>query len=225
MNQFLTESDLNARLPAWLERVEEFRPRFRHLDPKHSALIVVDMQTEFLACDGLVPLWGGPAILPRVKRMIDCFRNANRPVIYTKHCYYNAEVDGGATGEWWRLDRNSPLLKAGRPQTEIHPDITPRSDEYVLIKQRYSGFFQTNLESLLRKLQIRDVVISGVATNGCCESTAHDAFFRDFHIFFLADGTGGRDEESHVGVLRDIAWLYGTVLTCEDLINQFTKSA
>jgi len=223
MSTFLTETELDAKLPRWLDRVAEFRPRFRHLDPKRSALIVVDMQAEFLSCDGLVPLWGGPAILPRLKRIIKCFRAANRPVIYTKHCYFNAEVDGGATGERWGLDRNSPLLKAGRPQTEIHPDVAPQPGEYVVVKQRYSGFFQTNLEALLRKLQIRDVVISGVATNSCCESTAHDAFFRDFHIFFLADGNGGPDEESHVGVLRDIAWIYGTVLTCEDLTNQFTK--
>lgn len=224
MKKYLTEPELDLLLPKWMEQLDDFRDRFRQIDVKHSALLVVDMQKEFLLDEGLLPVWGGPAILSRLKSVIDAYRNEKLPVLHTKHCYYNAEVDGGATGQWWRLDRNSPLLRADRANTEIHPDIAPLNNEYVVTKHRYSGFFATNLESLLRNLAVRDVVIAGVASNCCCESTAHDAFFRDFHVFFLSDGTGGSDESSHIAALRDIAWTYGTVLTCADLIDQIERS-
>jgi nicotinamidase-related amidase len=223
MKDYLTELELELLLPKWMEQLDDFRTRFRQIDVKRSALVVVDMQKEFLLEDGLLPVWGGPAVLPRLKRVIDVFRKANLPVLHTKHCYYNAEIDGGATGLWWQLDRNSPLLRADRANTEIHPDIAPQTNEYVVTKHRYSGFFATNLEALLRSLQVRDVVIAGVASNCCSEATAHDAFFRDFQVFFLADGNGGSDEASHIAVLRDIAWTYGTVLTCGDLIDQLER--
>jgi nicotinamidase-related amidase len=217
---YLREHELDQRLPVWMEAVREFSDRFRELRAEQSALVVVDMQTEFFPPDGLVPLWGGPAIVPRLKRLIATFRSCGRPVIYTKHFYVDAEVDGGATGEWWRLTRDSSFLKAGQPNVEIHPELAPVEGEYVVEKHRYSGFFSTNLDSLLRAFVIKDVVIAGVASNCCCEATAHDALFRDFHVFFLADGTGGSDEASHVAVLRDIAWTYGTIVTCDQVSSQ-----
>jgi len=223
MSEYLSESELDIRLPEWMEQVQEFSDNFRELDPDQSALVVVDMQKEFLVEDAMVPVWGGPAILPRLGRLIDTFRQNGQPVIYTKHCYYNAEVDGGATAEWWGLDEDSDYLKAGRSKTEIHPKIAPREDEYVITKQRYSGFHNTNLAALLRKYGARDVVIAGAASNCCCEATAHDALFNDFHVFFLADGTGGSDERGHVATLRDIAWTYGTVLTCADVTKKFEE--
>lgn len=223
MSEYLSESELDTRLPEWMEQVQEFSDNFRDLDPDQSALVVVDMQKEFLVDGAMVPVWGGPAILPRLSRLIDTFRHHDQPVIYTKHSYYNPEIDGGTTGEWWKLKKDSKFLKAGRSKTEIHPQIAPRDDEYVVTKQRYSGFHNTNLAALLRKYGVRDVVIAGAASNCCCEATAHDALFNDFHVFFLADGTGGSDERGHVATLRDIAWTYGTVLTCADVTETFEK--
>jgi ureidoacrylate peracid hydrolase len=224
MNDFLTEAELDARLPQWAAKVGEYKDRFRTLDPRKAALVVVDMQNEFLTDTGMIPVWGGPAIIRRLAELMAAFRRAGRPVIHTRHCYRNPEIDAGATGQWWKLDRNSRLLNVNSPGSEIHPALTPQQDEYVIVKQRYSGFFATNLDSLLRMFDVRDVVVAGVASNCCCEATAHDAFFRDYHVFFLADGTGGSDEASHVAVLRDIAWTYGTVLTCAKVADQLERS-
>lgn len=223
MAKFLTEQKLDTLVPKWTQRLRQFASRFQPLRVSESALIVVDMQLDFLQKEGQMPLWGGPVIVPRVKRAIEVFRKCGRPVIYTKHCYRNPEKDGGATAEWQCLDRNSLLLREGMPHTEIHPDVAPVPDDYIIVKQRYSGFFATNLESILRGFKVRDVVIAGVASNACCQTTAHDAFFRDFHVFFLSDGTGGSDESAHIATLRDIAWLYGTVFTVAELTTQMQR--
>lgn len=222
MTHFMTEVELKGALPQWVAAVYEFGRNARSIRPHYSALIVVDMQREFLVEDGGMPLWGGPAIIPRLGALICTFRERERPVLYTQHCYRNPETDGGATAEFQRLNKSSMLLREGAPNTEVHPDIRPRPDDYVIKKQRYSGFFSTPLESILRGFDVKDVVIGGVASNCCCAATAHDAFFRDFHVFFLADGTGASDEQAHISTLRDIAWTYGTVLTVEQVREQIT---
>ncbi len=221
--QFLSELELETLLPTWMHGVEEFKFRFRSLDLSRSALLIIDMQNEFLLNDGILPTWGGPAVIPRLKRLIDLYRKLERPVIFTQHCYYNPEIDGGTTAEWWRMDRNSPVLKVGLPGTEIHTDLSPLSTDIVIKKHRYNAFHDTNLESILRRFDVRDVIIGGVSSNCCCEATAHEALFRDFHIFVLADGCGGSDEMSHAAFLRDIALYYGTILTCEELMRQLGK--
>ncbi len=219
MSRFLHESELENHLSVWMESVREFSPRFRRLEPEHAALLVIDMQNEFLAEDGLLPTWGGPAVLPRVSRLMESFRRRNRPVIYTRHCYFNPSVDGGTTAEWWGMKDDSPILNAALPSSAIHKSIAPKEGETVIAKHRYSAFHATNLESILRNQGVRDVAICGVATNCCCEATAHDALFRDFHIFFLADGCGASDDAAHIATLRDIACFYGTVLTCKELAD------
>lgn len=223
MNKFLEETELNTKLPKWMEEILEFKSKFREVDIKKSCLIVVDMQDEFLTSEGLLPVWGGRAIIPRLKNLIGLFRNQEQPVIYTKHSYSIPEIDGGTTAEWWKLTRNSLLLRTDSPNTRINKELAPLKGEYIINKQRYSGFFNTNLDALVGRFGVRDIVIAGVASNCCCEATAHDALFRNFHVFFLADGTGGSDELAHISVLRDIAWTYGTVLTVADLTNKFNK--
>lgn len=220
MNVFLSPQQLDMRLPDWMRAVAEFRSRFRAIDLARSALLVIDMQNDFLLPDGMLATWGGPAIVPRVKETITAYRTTGRPVIYTRHCYHNPDIDGGTTAEWWRMGKDSPVLNSRMPGSQIHAGIAPAAGDTVIDKHRYNAFHATNLESILRRFNTRDVIIGGVASNCCCEATAHDALFRDFHVFFLADGCGGSDEAAHIATLRDIACFYGTILTCEELINQ-----
>lgn len=217
MSKFLSESELNNLLPQWMQDLEEFRSRFRKIDISQSVLLVIDMQNDFLLEDGLLATWGGPVVVPRLQKTIEVYRHTGRPVIFTRHCYSNPELDGGATAEWWGMDRDSPVLNIDLPGSQIHADIAPREGDPVIVKHRYNAFHESNLESILKRFQTRDVIISGVASNCCCEATAHEAFFRDYHIFFLADGCGGSNESAHIATLRDIAFFYGTVLTCDEL--------
>jgi nicotinamidase-related amidase len=88
-----------------------------------------------------------------------------------------------------------------------------------LQKKRYSAFFQTDLEKFLQLKGIKDLIISGVMTNLCCETTARDAFMRDYRVFFLIDGTATGRSEFHIATLKNLGFGFAYLLTCDELIK------
>jgi nicotinamidase-related amidase len=118
--------------------------------------------------------------------------------------------------EWWW----EGMCLEGSPESEIHPDIAPLADEKVILKHRYSAFYNTDLETVLRCLNIEDLVITGLMTNMCCESTARDAYFRDIRVFFPADATGTVNEKMHLASLLNLAFGFAFVTTTGDIITQ-----
>jgi len=103
---------------------------------------------------------------------------------------------------------------------KIHKALTPRPQEKVIYKHRYSAFYNTDLEITLRCLKITDLVICGIMTNLCCETTARDAFMRDYRVFFLLDATGTTDEELHLSTLRNVAFGFAYVTKTEDILRK-----
>jgi len=95
--------------------------------------------------------------------------------------------------------------------------------EKVVFKHRYSAFYNTDLETVLRCLKVEDLVISGIMTNMCCESTARDAYYRDYRVFFPADGNGSVNEEMHLASLLNLAFGFAYVTTCDAIVNQLTN--
>jgi nicotinamidase-related amidase len=91
----------------------------------------------------------------------------------------------------------------------------------VIFKHRYSAFYNTDLETVLRCLHVEDLVITGIMTNMCCESTARDAYFRDYRVFFPADGSGSINEEMHLASLLNLAFGFAQVTTAEGLLQEF----
>jgi isochorismate hydrolase len=91
-------------------------------------------------------------------------------------------------------------------------------EEKIIIKRRYSGFFQTDLECTLRNLGMEQVVICGVLTHVCPYATAFDAFSRDFGVYYAADGTASLNRELHIAALRNIAGWCGHVMQVKDIL-------
>lgn len=184
------------------------------LEIANPALLVLDMQNEFLLETGQMPVWGGPAVIPRVKDLINAFRTARLPVIFTRHLCIEPYRHRGELKVMDGVANPATFLRDGYPGAEIHSDLRPLQNEYVITKYRYSAFYDTPLDTLLHVNQVADVVITGVATNICCEATAHDAFFRGYRVIFTIDGTGGTDESAHLATLRNLKLAYprlGTV--------------
>ena len=107
----------------------------------------------------------------------------------------------------------------GTPESKIYKDIAPLEKEKVITKHRYSAFYNTDLETILRCLGIEDLVISGVLTNMCCESTTRDAYYRDYRVFFPADGTGTINEEMHLASLLNLAYGFAYVTTTKEILD------
>jgi len=215
MEPYVTEDTVAAKGKKWLEHIAPFNTHAIQLNREKAALLVIDMQYFFL--DPASPSYtcGGPAILPKLQKVIHAFRQANRPVIYTRHVHHPDYLDAGIMAWWWE-----GMCKEGTPESEIHQDIAPRPNEKVIFKHRYSAFYNTDLETVLRSLKVEELVVAGIMTNMCCESTARDAYFRDYRVFFLADGTGSVTEEMHLASLLNVAFGFAWVTDVDTVTAQ-----
>ena len=215
MESYVTPESLEARTHLWLEKIAPFNQHQMQLSKEKAALLVIDMQRFFLDPASPTFTCGGLAILPTIKRLIKVFRKANRPVIYTRHVHHPDRLDAGIMEWWWK-----GMCLEGSPESEVHDDIVPLPNEKVILKHRYSAFYNTDLETVLRCLKIEDLVVSGIMTNLCCESTARDAYYRDYKVFFLADATGSINEEMHVASLLNLAFGFAFVTTADSVTQR-----
>jgi ureidoacrylate peracid hydrolase len=219
MRPYVTSETLDEKTAEWLDKIAPFNRHPIELNVKNAALLVVDMQKFFLDPTSPTFTVGGEAILPNVKRLIETFRNARRPVIFTKHAHHPNMMDIGIMGWWWR-----GMCVEGSVESEIHDDIAPEPEEKVILKHRYSAFYNTDLETILRCCGIEDIVICGIMTNLCCESTARDAYFRDYRVFFPADGTGATCEEMHLASLLNLAYGFANIVRTGEIISQISRA-
>ena len=180
------------------------------LNSAKAALLVIDMQKFFLDPASPTYTCGGMAIIPKIKQLIAAFRQQGLPVIFTRHVHHPDLMDAGIMAWWWE-----GMCVEGSAESEIHPDLEPLPNEKVISKHRYSAFYNTDLETILRCLGIEDLVIAGIMTNMCCESTARDAYYRDYRVHFPADGTGSIHEEMHLASLLNLAFGFAWVTTAD----------
>ena len=215
MNPYVTAASLADKTALWLKKLEPFNEHRMQLEQDKAALVVIDMQKYFLDPASPTFTCGGTAVLPTVRRLITTFRKANRPIIYTRHVHHPDRLDAGIMGWWWE-----GMCLEGTPESEVHDDLAPLAHDKVVLKHRYSAFYNTDLETILRCLMIEDLVITGIMTNMCCESTARDAYYRDYRVFFCADATGSINEEMHLASLLNLAYGFAYVTTADDIIGR-----
>jgi len=215
MQPYVTAERMPKQAAIWLDKIKPFNSHHMKLDRLKAALMVIDMQKFFLDPDSPTFTCGGLAILPNLRKLVTAFRQAGRPVIFTKHVHHPDKLDAGIMSWWWE-----GMCIEGSPESEIHHELAPLSGEKVVLKHRYSAFYNTDLETILRCLKIEDIVISGVMTNMCCESTARDAYYRDYRVFFTADATGSINEEMHLASLLNLAFGFACVTTAGKIIGQ-----
>lgn len=219
MKPYVTEDNLPEKTALWLEKIAPFNTHQMTLDIEHAALLVIDMQKFFLDPESKTFTSGGPPILPNIKKLIEAFRAADSPVIFTKHVHHADGIDAGIMAWWWE-----GMCIEGSRESEVSEEIAPLPHEKQVLKHRYSSFYNTDLETILRCQHIRDVVICGIMTNMCCETTARDAYQRDYRVFFPADATGSIVEEMHVASLLNLALGFAYVNTTDEIVSQIQNS-
>ena len=197
--------------------VQPYRSRHREeryaFSPERSALMVIDMQRYFLDDDSHAYLPTGKAVMDNVGKIVASFRKLDRPVIFTRHALLDDE-DAGIMDRWW-----NDTLRQNDPMSEIVPELKPMDEDDVLRKTRYSAFVGTDLDSRLRSAKVESVVITGVMTHLCCESTARDAFMRDYEVYVVVDGTASSEDELHVSSLRTLTDGFAIPVTTEEVLR------
>jgi ureidoacrylate peracid hydrolase len=161
--------------------------------PEKTAMLVVDMQNDFVQEGAPIEIPRARAMVPRLNRLLDVCRAHKILVIYIHHVIRGGNIDAGRLADHHAAIRNNKALIEGTPNVEIYEGLKLHPGDLMVSKPRYSAFYGTDLEAILRSKGIDTLIISGTVTNVCCDSTARDAFSRDYKVIFLSDGTATRD--------------------------------
>lgn len=201
---------------------------------RHTALIVVDMQNDFCDANGALARAGSDpgliqAMAPRLRRLLGEARRSGIPIVHVR-TEHSAWTDSAA----WIGRHHGQVRRVCYPGSwgaAYYAGFEPITDEgrqpgrheFVVTKHRYSGFVGTELDLVLRSQNIRTVVMTGEATNVCVESTARDAFMRDYRVAFVSDCTASTLQAAHDATLFTIDRHFGTVVSGDDIINAWQR--
>ena len=183
------------------------------LNKTSTAILVVDMLNDFLKPGGKMVLEGGGVLIPPMRRLLTQARKAGLPVVYVN--------DSHRPGlrEDREFKKRSEHCIEDTWGAAVIDEIKPKKKDFVVLKHRFSGFYDTDLDLTLKDLCIDTVIVMGVVTNICVRSTIHDAFFRGYRVLVPRDcvmATGEREQESS---LYDIETHFGDVTTSAKLIR------
>jgi ureidoacrylate peracid hydrolase len=188
--------------------------------PAHTAVIVIDVQQEFFAAGGVIELMGDDpapmrAMIPRLAGFLEQARGLVRLVVFTKQTYV-PELRSPIVEEH---QVRSGMKRAPNPEAEEFYGLVPAAGDVVLPKNRYSAFVGTPLDTMLRANDIKTLILTGVATNVCVETTARQAYMLDYYVVVPRDLTGGVNETSKEMSLLNIDRYFGEVVDSADALS------
>jgi nicotinamidase-related amidase len=193
----------------WREAIEGLPGSRKPPQPKKPTLLVVDMQRYFLEKGGPAYL-GAEEIIPNVQKLLSAFTKAKYPIFATK--YSSSEFDGPIE-KWW-----ATRLEPDDRWAELDPRICYPEEAEILSKHLYGTFSATDLDSRLRNLGVDAVIICGVMTHLCCETTAREAFQQGYNVYFVADANATSGDDLHNAALITLAHGFAYVLDTEEMI-------
>jgi bifunctional isochorismate lyase/aryl carrier protein len=214
---YFTSKSIHEKSWEMLQELKRYR-KGRKIDLKtgHAALLILDMQRFFLDEISHAHIPSASAIVQKVKNLMNVFLKNKLPVILTRHL--NTEKDANLMGKWWK-----DLITEENPLSEIIPELE-YSNAIVIKKTQYDAFYRTPLENLLKKKEITQIVITGVMTHICCETTSRSAFVRGFEVFFTIDGTATYDKDFHRATLLNLSHGFAVPVLCEEIKEQLGAS-
>ncbi len=201
---------------------------FDDLDPAHTALVVIDMQSAFCAPGGPAEVVTSCRIFEPINKLTQELRALNVPVIWVLHA--NSRIAGRSD---WELFFNTIVADEVRERTleslaekqTVWTDLTTASTDLKLLKNRYSALIlgSSHLERTLRGMGIDTILIAGTKTNVCCESTARDAMMLDFKVVMVEDCCAALSDEEHRGALENIIQQFGDVMTADEVLARLRQ--
>jgi ureidoacrylate peracid hydrolase len=210
------------------------RPESFPMAPSETALIVVDMQNAYASPGGYVDIQGfdvsgAKAVIERIERIIAASRAMGVQVIFFQNGWDAGKKEAGTpdSPNWWKsnalkLMRAEPqldgtLITRGTWDYELVPEMAPQPEDIVLPKPRYSGFYGTQLDQILRARRIRNLVFVGIATNVCVESTLRDAYFLEYFPILIEDAAmPAGPPELHAATVYNVEKFFGWVTSTSD---------
>jgi nicotinamidase-related amidase len=198
---------------------------FHHFDPKRTALLVVDMQNFYVGeIESVV------GIIPNINRIAGEIRALGGLVVWL------GMTAGDAGKSLWRIYHDHfftapkgashrDQLSPGNPGHEFHRDLDVRATDEIVYKSRFSPFIPgaSNLDEILKRRGIDSLIVTGTATNMCCESAARDAMMLDYKVIMISDANAARYLEDHVAGLTSFYQSFGDVRTTDEVLTEVLR--
>jgi ureidoacrylate peracid hydrolase len=217
-----------------VDRVLQRRGRyhlFDQLDPRRTALVVIDMQGTFCAPGAPAEVPTSRGIVEPINALTAELRVLGVPVIWVLHA--NAQVAGKSD---WELFFNYIVADGVRDKTlenlaaakqEVWSELTVAPDDHTVLKNRYSALIagSSQLERMLRGMGIDTILVAGTKTNVCCESTARDAMMLDFKTVMVEDCCAALSDDEHRAALENVIQQFGDVMTANETLARLRGNA
>lgn len=192
------------------------------VNPNNAAVIVIDMQNDFVADDGWAASVGwdpkhNQIAARRTDALLAEARKANVPVVFIQAIYDEIYLGAPMLERNRRRGVEGPRCITGTRGAEFYL-VAPQPGEAIVQKHRYSAFAETELNTVLRHLGVRSLILTGVYTEGCVESTARDGYFLDYYITLVDDCCATTTPEIHQGVLERCDRDWGLVASSHQII-------
>ena len=212
--EYFTETTIGVNAKSMYQKLDgQFDLHKDRLIPHRAALLILDMQNFFHDSKSHAYIPSAKAIIKPIKALANLFIQNNLPVIITRHI--NTKENAKQMDSWWR-----DILTE---DSEFSPLITefdiPQAE--LIIKSQYDAFDNTNLNELLQMNNIKQVIITGVMTHICCETTARSAFVQGYNVFFPIDGTATYNEDFHLASLTNLAHGFANITIIDNLLKAF----
>jgi ureidoacrylate peracid hydrolase len=205
------------------------------IDPKTTALLVIDMTKAYFTQDSPAYLPTAEEILPRLNRLIALCRSKDMMIIYTRPAHRADGSDMGLLALFLPSFRDEKMDQARRDRMELYSGLDVKEGDIVIDKIRFNIFEGTELDLVLRQRGIDTLIIGGVATNTCCDMTAKQASQLNYRVIFLSDGNGARalpkfgggqytPEEVQQFVLSTLASVWAQVASVDEVMAEIQGS-
>jgi ureidoacrylate peracid hydrolase len=191
--------------------------------PARTAMLNIDVQNYFVEA-----AHEGSRVIEGVNRLAHVCRDTGILVIHTRHVFRPDGSNVGLLGEFVPPIRDGTLNEGSEPAA-LHADLVVDPSDVILAKPRFGAFHGTDLEVILRARGVDSVIISGIATNVCCDTTAREANARDIRVFFLSNGTttagrGGDPTEAQQRTLELVGALFAQVLSVDEMVAKIKRA-
>jgi isochorismate hydrolase len=215
---YLSQENHENKIIEWMRMLGPQRDRHRDFvyAPERSLLLVVDMQNYFIEDDAHAFIPVGKFILEKIRSLVGEYYRRNLPVVFTRYCVEKEKTDD-IMYRWW-----DGVILCADPVASLRKELDT-SRGIIIQKPGYSAFFKTEFNQILQEKNISQVVITGVMTHLCCETTAREAFQRGYEVYFAIDGTGTYDEQIHTATLFNLAHGFAVPVTTQELLKVLGK--
>jgi nicotinamidase-related amidase len=204
------------------------------INPKTTAVLAIDLQNCFVE-NSPVAAPDGVRVVERVSGLVRRFREAGSLIVWTRHVVRPDHADVGILGVT-APPVSAGIINEGCRSSALHAAVDLENADIILGKPQFGCFQSTSLDSILRARGIDTVLIGGIATNFCCETTAREAHAREYKVLFLSDGTATFDLPDSKGAriaaadlqrhaLATLAFGFAEVLSCSDAVERLVSVA